>query len=175
MRTTVFIACSLDGFIARQDGSVDWLPDPEEGEDFGFGEYVGDTDVLVLGRATYETVLGFPVWPYGERTVVVLTHDPDPVLERAAETVEFDRGTPEEILERLEQRGFRHAYVDGGRTVQAFLNAGCVDRLVITRVPVVLGTGLPLFGPTEREIPLRHERTRSFPNGLVQSAYTVGD
>jgi dihydrofolate reductase len=133
---------------------------------------MASVDVLVMGRKTFETVLSFPGWPYGEKPVFVLSSGilpparPGAVLERMS-------GTPEEIVSRLDARGFRHAYIDGGNTIQRFLRAGLIQRLIITRVPVLIGTGIPLFGATERDIVLNHVATRQFAGGLVQSEYEV--
>lgn len=172
MRTTVYIATSLDGFIARADGAIDWLPTPDGGQDYGYAAFFASVDVLVMGRATYETVQTFGAWPYEQKAVVVLSHRPVPIAP-ALTRVEAMSGAPAEILARLQARGHQHAYIDGGKTVQAFIGAGLVDRLIVTRIPVLLGAGLPLFGPVPADVRLRHVATRSFPDGLVQSEYEL--
>ena len=174
-RAAVFIATSLDGFIARADGALDWLPAPEPGgEDYGFAAFLASVDALVMGRNTFDLVRDFPTWPYGDRPVVVLTHRPLDVPASLGGRVETMAGQPGEIAERLAARGLARLYVDGGLTVQAFLAAGLGDRLIVTTVPVLLGRGVPLFGPLPGgDVGLRHLATRSFADGLVQSEYAV--
>jgi dihydrofolate reductase len=173
MKASVFVGTSLDGFIARVNGELDFLP-AGGGEPHGYDEFIASVDALVIGRKTFETVLGFDTWPYGEKPVFVLsTHvlapaPPEAVVERMS-------GDPFEIVSQLDARGIRHAYVDGGITIQRFLQAGLIQRLIITRVPVLIGSGIPLFGALERDITLRHVGTRHYASGLVQSEYVVGD
>jgi dihydrofolate reductase len=129
-------------------------------------------DALVIGRKTYETVLAFETWPYGQKPVFVLSTRALPPAPPAA-VIEHMSGEPAEIVSRLAGRGFKHAYVDGGITIQQFLRAGLIQRLIITRIPVLLGAGIPLFGALPGDIVLRHVGTRQFPGGLVQSEYEV--
>lgn len=175
MRTSVFVGTSLDGFIARPDGTLDFLSTGEaEPEPYGFEEFLSTVDALLMGRNTYEAVLPFPTWPYGQKPVFVLSSRPLPPPPAGA-IVEGITGTPPEVLSELSSRGFRHVYVDGGATIQAFLRAGLVQRLVISRVPILIGTGIPLFGTLDRDIRLRHVATRQFSSGLVQSEYAVAE
>lgn len=171
MRASVFIATSLDGFIARPNGDLDWLP-PGGGEPHGYDEFMATVDALVIGRKTFETVLGFGVWPYGERPVIVLSSR---TLASAPQGAGVERmsGAPAEIVSQLTARGIQHLYVDGGITIQRFLQAGLIQHLTITRVPVLLGAGIPLFGVTGRDIVLKHITTRHYASGLVQSEYTI--
>ena len=171
-RANVFIATSLDGYIAREDGGIDWLPTGGE-EDHGYAAFFAAMDALVIGRNTWEVVRGFGAWPYGDKPVVVLTRRPVVVPRELEGTVRIDSGEPREIAQRLAARGLRELYVDGGRVVQGFLAAGLVRRIVLTRVPVLLGRGIPLFGPLAGDVALRHVATRSYPSGLVQSEYEV--
>jgi dihydrofolate reductase len=128
----------------------------------------------VIGRHTFETVLGFGgPWPYGRKRVVVLSSRPLDLSAAVPGSVEHMGGPPEEIASRLSASGARHLYVDGGITIQRFLRAGLIDRLVVTRVPVLLGEGIPLFGSLPHDVRLRHVATRSYPSGLVQSEYEV--
>ncbi|MGE5092238.1 MAG: dihydrofolate reductase family protein [Bacillota bacterium] len=171
MKASVFIATSLDGFIARDNGDLDWLP-AGGGEPHGYDEFIASVDALVIGRKTYETVLAFETWPYGHRPVFVLsTRALAPAPTGAV--VERMSGDPAEIVSRLAERGIRHIYVDGGITIQRFLRAGLLQRLVITRIPVLLGAGIPLFGDLPHDIWLEHVTTRAFAGGLVQSEYVV--
>lgn len=171
MRASVFVGTSLDGFIARPNGELDWLPHGG-GEEHGYEAFFASVDALVIGRHTYETVLGFGGWVYGTKPVFVLstgTLRPAP----AGAIIEHLAGEPAQVVAQLEARGVGHAYVDGGITVQRFLRAGLIQRLIITRVPVLIGEGIPLFGPTGRDIRLKHLTTRQYPSGLVQSEYDV--
>ena len=171
MRVSVFIATSLDGFIARTNGGIDWLPaDPEP---HGYEEFVAGIDAHVIGRKTFETVLAFPEWPYGDKRVVVLSSRPLDLSAARAGVVEQMSGPPAVIAAQLASGGARHLYIDGGITIQGFLRAGLIQRLVITRVPVLIGSGIPLFGATPRDIPLKHIATREYASGLVQSEYAV--
>ena len=171
MKASVFVGASVDGFIARSDGALDWLP-PGGGEDHGYNEFYASVDAVVIGRKTYEVVLGFGGWAYGTKPVFVLsTRALVPAPQGAV--VERLSGEPAEIWAKLQARGFQHIYVDGGITIQRFLRAGLVQRLVVTRVPVLIGEGIPLFGPTGRDIPLKHLGTRTLTSGLVQSEYEV--
>jgi dihydrofolate reductase len=172
MKSSVFIAASLDGFIARPDGSLDWLP-ADGGEPHGYDEFVQTVDAHVIGRKTFETVLGFGAWPFGKKPVIVLSTRPSEILSPAGAACEAMAGSPHEIVARLAQRGWEHLYVDGGVTIQGFLQAGLIQRLIVTRIPVLLGAGIPLFGPLSHDIRLRHVATRSYPSGLVQSEYVV--
>jgi len=171
MKASVFIGASLDGFIARADGALDWLP-PGGGEPHGYDEFMATVDALVIGRKTFETVLTFDTWPYGAKPVFVLSSRPIPPAPVGA-VVEWMSGDPSEIVSQLAARGIGHIYVDGGITIQRFLQAGLIQRLIITRVPVLIGAGIPLFGATHRDIALRHVATRQYASGLVQSEYAI--
>ena len=171
MRASVFVGVSVDGFMARKDGTFDFLPEGG-GEEHGYTEFFASIDALVIGRGTWETVRGFDAWPYGDKLVVVLSSRPLD-LSTARGKIEQMSGTPAEIVRRLEARGVTHAYIDGGVTIQRFLRAGLIQRLTVTRVPVLIGSGIPLFGPLDADIKLTHVATRSYPSGLVQSEYTV--
>jgi dihydrofolate reductase len=172
MPVSVFVGTSVDGFIARPDGALDFLP-PGGGEPHGYDEFIASVDAIVIGRKTFETVLGFGAWAYGKKHVVVLSSRPVDLSAVRGGVVEQMAGPPAEIVSKLGARGIHHLYVDGGITIQGFLRAGLVDRLVITRVPVLIGEGIPLFGSLPRDVRLRHVATRHFPSGLVQSEYRV--
>jgi dihydrofolate reductase len=171
VKASIFIGTSLDGFIARANGDLDFLP-PGGGEPHGYDEFMATVDALVIGRNTFETVLTFDAWPYGDKPVFVLSARPLAPTPPGA-VVERMSGAPTDIVSQLAARGIRHIYVDGGITIQRFLQAGLVHRLIITRVPVLIGAGIPLFGPLERDITLRHVATRQYASGLVQSEYIV--
>ena len=171
MKASVFVGTSLDGFIARPNGALDFL-DAGGNEPHGYDEFMATVDALVIGRHTFETVLGFGGWAYGKKKVFVLSTRPLPQLPPGA-VVERLAGEPQAIVAQLEARGIQHAYVDGGITIQRFLQAGLIQRLIITRVPVLIGAGIPLFAQLPRDIPLRHIATHHYQSGLVQSEYEV--
>jgi dihydrofolate reductase len=170
LKVSVFCGISVDGFLARPDHSLDFLSAGER-EPHGFEEFLGSVDVLVIGRKTFEVVLTFGKWFYGKKPVVVLSSRPLDFSSVKDGVVEQMSGEPSEIVTRLKARGFKHAYIDGGITIQRFLAAALIDRLIITRVPVLIGAGIPLFGPVPRDIGLRHVATRCYNGGLVQSEY----
>ncbi len=173
MKLSVFCGVSVDGFLARPNHALDFLSTGEQ-EPHGFEEFYGSVDVVVIGRKTFEIVLTFGEWPYGKKLVLVLSGHPLDLSSIKGGLVEQMSGEPAQIVAELKARGFKHAYVDGGITIQRFLAAGLIDRLVITRVPVLIGTGIPLFGPVPRDISLRHVATRCYDCGLVQSEYETG-
>lgn len=171
MKASVFVGTSVDGFIARADGELDFL-DAGGDEPHGYEEFMATVDALVIGRKTYEIVLAFDAWPYGEKPVFVLSTKPLAPAPAAAK-VERLWGTPPDVVAELDARGIGHAYIDGGITIQGFLEAGLIQRLIVTRVPVLIGSGIPLFGATTRDIVLEHIATRQYRGGLVQSEYEV--
>ena len=171
MKASVFVGTSLDGFIARANGELDFLP-PGGGEPHGYDEFMATVDALVIGRKTLETVLAFDAWPYGDKPVFVLSTRPLAPTPPGA-VVERMSGDPADIVSQLTARGVRHAYIDGGITIQRFLQAGLIHRLIITRVPVLIGAGIPLFGTLSRDVVLEHVSTRQYASGLVQSEYVV--
>jgi dihydrofolate reductase len=170
----VFVATSLDGFIARRDGGLDWLQSANSaGEDHGYDGFIDRMDGIVMGRATFDVVRRFDPWPY-DKPVLVLSRSLDPAdlpLPLAGQITVARSLT--QALTTAQERGWARVYVDGGATIRACLAAGAISDMVITRIPVLLGDGLPLFGPLSRDVPLAHRETRSFPSGLVQSRYEV--
>jgi dihydrofolate reductase len=172
MTASVFIGTSVDGFIARPDGGLDWLP-AGGGEPHGYDEFMGDVDALVIGRHTFEIVLGFDPWPYGDKRVIVLSSNPVDLSAVKGGNVAQMTGSPAEIVAQLAASGAPRLYIDGGITIQRFLRAGLIDRLIITRVPVLIGEGVPLFGSLPHDVRLDHVATRSYPSGLVQSEYRI--
>lgn len=175
---TVFIATSLDGFIAREGGEIDWLPvgDQDGGaeEDHGYTALFESVDALVMGRNTYDLVRSFGgAWPYGKKPIRVITTRGVEIPPEIRETVRQVSGTPTQIVQELADEGLTRLYVDGGVTIQSFLAEGLIDRMIITRVPVLIGRGIPLFGPLPADIRLRHVATRTYSSGLVQSEYEV--
>jgi dihydrofolate reductase len=165
----VFIACSLDGFIAGQDDDLSWLPPPDPGgEDYGYGAFMAETAALLMGRSTYDVVAGFSSWPYGDTPVFVATSRPlDPVVE----TVAAVGGSPAELLAAVRERVDGNVYLDGGRLIRSFLDAGLVDELVVTVVGVILGSGAPLFAGVGKRHELELLSATPYPSCLVQLRY----
>lgn len=180
MKTSVYIATSLDGFIARENGDLDWLPGADgetqadsETPDFGFNAFMDSVDVLVMGRKTFEKVMSFGEWPYDNTRVMVLSRSIKKIPDNQSGSVEIASGSPQEVYSRLAEENARHLYIDGGATIQGFLAAKLITEVIITIVPVLIGKGIPLFGPLNEDIKLKHTSTQSFENGFVQSSYEV--
>lgn len=174
---SVFIATSLDGFISRTDGSIDWLDEANRrvppGEDCGYGQFMSTVDALVMGRHTFELARSFGEWPYGQTPVVVLSSRLASLPHGVPGTVSLSHEAPRALVERLSQQGMKRLYVDGGVTIQRFLSDGLIDDITITRIPVLLGAGRPLFGPLAQDVRLEHLSTRTYDFGFVQSKYRV--
>ena len=178
-KVTVYIATSLDGYIARKDGNLDWLDtateNAPESEDFGYKSLMQTVDTLVLGRMTYEKVLSFGEWPYGDLPVIVLSSKPIAFPDHFPKTIRHSSEHPRELCERLSQEGVQHIYIDGGKTIQHFLNAGLVDEITLSIMPVILGEGIPLFGPVESDIQLHCLEATTHECGVVQIRYSVSN
>lgn len=172
----VYIGISLDGFIARPNDEIDFLDAFDvSGEDHGYDAFMAGMDGLVMGRRTFEKVLTFGVWPY-EKPVLVLsrTLTSDALPDELRDKVELYAGTPDETLAYLTEKGWKRAYLDGGQVIQSFLRAGLVEDLILTRLPILIGDGVPLFGALEQDIKLQHIETQVFSgSGFVQSRYKV--
>jgi len=174
IRCSVFIAVSLDGFIARAHGEIDWLTETGTvtiGEDYGYKTFIDAVDTVVLGRNTYEKALAFSEWPYSGKRVVVLSTGSPNIPDSLSARVEIMSCSATECALRLSKDGAKHVYVDGGRTIQGFLHAGLIDELIITRLPILIGEGVPLFGRLDRDMRLKHVETKSYESGFVQSNY----
>jgi dihydrofolate reductase len=167
-RICVFIAQSLDGYIATEDDSLDWLMSAgAEGEDYGFDAFLSDIDLVAMGRSTYEVIKDVPELPYGARPVdVFTTRDPGP-----RDGFSFSARTPDEAVRDWEEKGVRQVYLDGGTLISQFLDAGFVDELTVTIVPVLLGSGKPLFHRIATTTPLRLVNSRVFDSGMVSLRY----
>ncbi len=177
IKCSVFVATSLDGFIARPDGSIDWLNAANAivppGEDCGYGAFMGTVDTLVMGRHTFEQVLTFGEWPYGSTPVVVMSHHATQLPSNAPQTVTLSREAPTDLVARLSAQGDGHLYIDGGLTVQSFLTERLIDELTITVIPILLGAGKPLFGPLPSDMNLLHVATHVYEFGFAQHKYRV--
>ena len=169
----VYVAASVDGYIARADGSLDWLPnaDPDQGEDYGWSDLMASIDAVVMGRETFEVARDYPGSPYGDASVFVLTtRDLGPM---PGWDVEVLNGDVHEVAAAMEQRGLQTIYVDGGTVIQSFLRAGLVRRITVTQLPILLGGGIRLFGGHETDIHLRLVSSTAYDNGWLQVTYDV--
>lgn len=176
-KVSVYIATSLDGFIARADGDLDWLDAASalvpEGEDCGYYALMKTVDCLVMGRRTYEKVCSFGPWPYGDTAVIVLSSADIEFPADFPDNVTHSSEDPQTLCRRLASEGIGHIYIDGAETIQRFLLAGLVDELTITLIPVLLGRGISLFGPLDSDIELDCIGTRRFDFGFVMVQYRV--
>lgn len=175
MPNTIYIATSLDGFIAREDGSVDWLMDlPNPGNsDYGFSVFFKSIHGIIMGRKTFETVLTFKEWPYPrKKPVFVLTNSLTKLPAGLPPLVELVKGELKDIINALKNKGISNLYIDGGETIQGFLKEDLIDEMIITRVPILLGSGIPLFGKINAELKFEHVKTDVYNNILVKSRYT---
>ena len=171
MKTTVYIGTSLDGFIARKDDDIDWLvkfQNPEVHQ--SYKDFMDRIDAIVIGRGTFEKVLTFPGWPY-EKKVFVLSNSIKIIPAELEEKLAILSMRPKELFGYLSGEGFSKIYVDGGKVIQDFLKEDCIDEMIITRVPVLIGNGIPLFGHLDKDIQFEHKQTEVYSNGLVKSRY----
>ena len=178
MKASVYCGVSLDGFIAREDGRIDWLTGngeeaEDEGDDYSFSRFFATVDTLVMGRNTFDILRTFDEWHYGDTPILVLSRTLKELPRGTRKTVFLDAGTPMEICSKLEAAGRKHIYVDGGKTVQAFLRAGLIDEITVSVLPVLIGSGIPLFGPLNKDTRLELLSSRTFKTGIVQSRYAV--
>ena len=172
-RNKVFIATSLDGYIADKNGGLDWLhatPNPE-GIDMGYGQFMAGMDALIMGRNTFETVCNFDMpWPY-QKPVFVLTNTLKKVPNKAEGKATLVSGSLKDVLEEIHKQGYHQLYIDGGQTIQNFLEEDLIDEMIITTIPVLLGGGTPLFGKLSVPIHFRCVESQLFLNSIVQSRY----
>lgn len=168
-KISVYIALSIDGYIARKDDSLDWM-DRVGGfdEDYGFKNMLSGIDTLIIGRKTYEVASTVPD-PYPGKRVIVLSNS----LTFVKNGMEIYRGDLAELIEKLHREGCKHVWVDGGSTISQFLTLQLVDEMTLSVIPVVLGDGLPLFHTIGKEIPCRLTSSQSYESGLVQMRYEI--
>lgn len=169
----VYIAASIDGYIATVDGGIDWLhelPNPEN-DDYGYAAFMENIDALVMGRNSFEKVLTFGAWPY-EKKVFVLSSSLTEVPSELDGKVEFLSGTLDEVVGHIHSCGFKNLYIDGGKVIQSFLTEDRIDALIITRIPILLGAGIPLFGEFMEPLKFVHKDTKVYGDALVMSHYT---
>ena len=174
MPNIVYIAASIDGYIARKDGSINWLmdlPNPTR-SDYGFAAFLQGIDGIILGRKTFETVLGFNEWPYAKPVpIFVLSNTLTALPGNLPVRVEIVNGELKSIIKSLKSTGIHNLYVDGGKTIQSFLKEDLIDEMTITRVPILLGSGIPLFDFNDLELQFEHSWTEVHDNMLVRSKY----
>lgn len=160
MKNIVYIATSLDGYIATLDGKIDWLtdiPNPSH-DDFGFADFINGIDAIVMGRNTFETVISFESRPY-EKPVFVLSSTLKDIPKHLTNKVEILNGNPKAILKTIHYKWFENIYIDGGKTIQGFLAEGYIDEMIITRIPIILWNGIPLFDKIDHQIHFSHKST----------------
>jgi dihydrofolate reductase len=174
MSNTVYIATSIDGYIAREDGTIDWLmelPNPKN-SDYGFSVFLERIDGIIMGRKSFETVLEFNEWPYSKPLpIFVLSNSLDELPSKLPVKVEIVRGELKRIIELLKDKGINNLYIDGGKTIQSFLKEDLIDEMIITRIPILLGSGIPLFDKDNLELKFEHIETEVYNNMLVRSTY----
>ncbi|MES2378634.1 MAG: dihydrofolate reductase family protein [Bacteroidota bacterium] len=172
MSNIIYIATSLDGYIAKVDGGIDWLmeiPNPDQ-SDYGFADFMNRVDGVLMGRKTYEIVMNFEEWAY-TKPVFVLTNSLEVLPGKWASKAEIIKGEPKDVIAALTNRGVNNLYVDGGKTIQSFLALDLIDEMIITKVPILLGDGIPLFSTSNLELKFEHLETDVYTGGLVKSRY----
>ena len=176
MKVSVFIATSLDGYIARPNGDINWLMEADNSggkEDYGYKEFSDTVDCMVMGRNSMEMVMGFPEWPYKSKRVIVLSNTLKETPSKLQDKVELYSGSLIKLVTELKNDGCKRIYIDGGKTIQSFINENLITDITITKIPILLGEGLSLFGETKHDIKLKHIESKSYPSGFVKSTYEI--
>ena len=186
MKCSVYIATSADGFIARNDGSADWLetcgnPNANVNHDpdyIGFDAFMSTIDCMIMGRKTIEVIstmiLPPDKWPYGNTRIIVLSQTlKEPPKEVKQFNVEVHQGEIKDLIAKLDQEGYKHAYIDGSMTIQNFIKLELIDEFIISKAPILLGKGIPLFGNLDKEIELENIFAQAFTNGFIQEKFTL--
>lgn len=184
MKCSVYIATSADGYIATPEGSVDWLGDAgkqnadmSQNPDMGFNDFIASVDCMIMGRKCMETISGFNLepeqWPYGDIKIYVLSNSIKVAPENVRDKVEIYSGDVLELVSRLKNSGYKHAYIDGGTTITCFLNHQLINEMTITKAPIILGDGIPLFGKMNNRVKLSNSEAIVFPNDFLQIKYCV--
>ena len=172
-KNKVFIAKSLDGYIAGKNGEIDWLhstPNPNN-NDMGFVKFIDGIDAILMGRLTFELVCSFDVaWPY-PRPVFVWSNTLQSIPEKFQDKAELVKGSTQEVLTTIHGKGHYQLYIDGGTTIQSFLKEDLIDELIITTIPILLGGGIPLFGDLQKPLNFEHVASNVFLDQLVQNHY----
>ena len=184
MKCSAFIATSVDGYIATLDGDVNWLesagkPNVNMGEqaDMGFNNYIASVDCMIMGRKTMEKLSSFNLtpeqWPYADTPIFVLSNTEKETPENLKGKVEMVSGDIPALMAQLEKGGYDHAYIDGGAIITSFINLKLISEITITRAPVILGEGIPLFGKTVKHIRMEEAEAVAYPNNFIQVKYKV--
>jgi len=183
MKCSVYIATSVDGYIATADGGVDWLHTAGNlevdmgSEDMGFQSYMDSVDCMIIGRKCMEMISSMNItpeqWPYGDVRIVVLSNTVKKPPENLSGKIEMYSGDIQDLIIKLESSGFKHAYIDGGSTITSFINLELINEMTITKAPVLLGGGKPLFGKINKNVKLENAKASSFPNDFIQVKYSV--
>ena len=183
MKCSVYIATSIDGYIATPDGGVDWLHtsgnlEADMGsEDMGFQSFMDSVDCMIMGRKCMEMISSMNItpeqWPYGDVRIVVLSNTVKEPPKNLSGKIEMYSGDVQELIIKLESSGFKHAYIDGGSTITSFINLKLIDEMTITKAPVLLGGGVPLFGKINTSVKLENAKASTFPNDFIQVKYNV--
>jgi len=178
MKVSAFIGISLDGFIARIDGTIDWLTKNDDkvslGEDFGFGSFLSSVDLIVMGRTTFEQVITFGSWPYHDKKILVLASRPVNIPQKLLNSVEIATAPPKQLFDELSSKSVSHVYVDGGKVIQSFLSEGLINELTVTIVPILIGSGRSFSTRITKDVSLVNSKTTVYEFGAVQIKYVVG-
>ena len=184
MKCSVYIATSADGYIATAEGGVDWLhtagkkdADMSENPDMGFATFINSVDCMIMGRKCMEVIASFDIpaeqWPYGDIKIYALSNSLTKPPENLAGKVEMYSGDIKTLINKLAEQGLKHAYIDGGATITSFINLKLINEMTITKAPVLLGAGIPLFGKLDASIKLENAESIAFPNDFIQTKYSV--
>lgn len=184
MKCSAYIATSVDGFIATKEGGVDWLHTAGNGKeltgehaDMGFSAYLSSVDCMIMGRKCMETISAMKLtpeqWPYGNLRIITLSNTLKVAPENMQAKIEIFSGDLNDLVMSLHQEGYKHAYIDGGTTIQAFINLKLINEITVTKAPILLGEGIPLFGKTEHPIKLEKAESLAFENDFVQLKYKL--
>lgn len=180
MEVVVNIATSFDGKIARENGGLNWLPGAEPGspdlgfeEDFGMGEFFGSVDTLIMGRNTYEKVLSFGMWPYGNMKVIVMSQTLSQIDSSLEGDIQLSRENPQELIENLQTQGRRKVWIDGGSVIRSFLESSLIQKVILTQFPIILGSGVSLFDGLTKDISLKHVETKVYPQGITKQIISL--
>ena len=184
MNYSVFIATSTDGYIATEDGGIEWLEaagkkdvDMGDNQDMGFNTFIESVDCMIMGRKCMDKISSFNIplehWPYASARVIALSNTVKKAPENLHGKVEMYSGDLLELTNRLESEGFKHAYIDGGSTITSFIKLKLITHLHLTRAPVLIGGGIPLFGKFETHVVLENAEVVAYPNDFITTKYKV--
>jgi len=174
MKISAYIAVSLDGFIARKNGNIDWLTEIDNldsFEDYGYDEFYQTIDCLIMGSNSFTSIIKYEPWPYADKKVFVLSHAINEVAPQDVDKYEIYSGSISALITKLQKQGYDHISIDGGQTIQSFINEGLINELTITTIPILLGEGIPLFGKVANDIKLKLVESKAYENGYVKNSY----